>query len=150
MSGFGPFYPPLLQDAVNHAERLANMLRRVPVPGADDEASAWVTGRAEEIECFVSAVTRDWRAARLSDASAAATIGCYVDTLHRDLGTRVGLHAPRCCTSPYDVTAEPLSCLSVTVPPTVSPLGYVLESNPPPGATTLLLALDLPWGGRRR
>jgi len=150
MPGFGPFYPPLLQDAVNHAERLANMLRRMPVPGADDQASAWVTGRAEEIDCFVDVVTHDWRAARLSDDNAADAIGRYVDVLHRDLGLRLGVLAPRCCPSPYEITAEPLSCFSVTVPPAEAPFRPILESSAPPGPTTLLLGLDYPWGERGR
>jgi hypothetical protein len=119
---FGPFYPPLLQEEVNHAERLVDLLHRVPVPGADDEASAWLTGRAEEIECFVREVTTDWSAGRVRSISAAVAIGTYLDNLHRHLARRLGVETPRCC-CPLEVTALPVSCAAVTVaaviPPTV-------------------------------
>jgi hypothetical protein len=120
---FGPFYPPFLQEEVNHAERLANLLRRVPVPGADDEASAWLIGRADEIECFVGEVTADWNTGRVRSIPAAVAIGTYVDGLHRNLARRLGVRTPRCCSSTLDVTAAPLSCASVTalaiIPPAI-------------------------------
>jgi hypothetical protein len=126
MPRFGPFYPPFLQEEVNHAERLADLLRRVPVPSADDEASAWLTGRAEEIECFVGGVTMDWRAARVRSLTAAVAIGTYIEGLHRNLARRLGVETPRCCSPLPDVTRPPVSYVSMTVPaarvPSVRPL----------------------------
>jgi hypothetical protein len=120
---FGPFYPPFLQEEVNHAERLANLLRRIPVPGADDEASAWLIGRSDEIECFVGEVTADWNGGRVQSIPAAVAIGGYIDGLHRHLARRLGVRTPRCCASTLDVTAAPLSCASVTalalLPPSI-------------------------------
>ena len=118
---FGPFYPPLLQEEVNHAERLVDLLHRVPVPHANDAASAWLTGRAEEIECFVGEVTADWTAARIRSIAAALSIGTYIEGLHRNLARRLGVETPRCCSPLLDVTAPPLSSASVTAPATVLP-----------------------------
>jgi hypothetical protein len=143
MPGFGPFYPPTLQEAVNHAERLATLLQRVPVNGAYNDSTAWITGRAEEIACFVDAVTRDWHAGRLSNDGAARTIDRYIDTLHRDLDERPGVDAPRCCSAALAVTSEPLTCFSRTVSAPLLPFrpSQAQESSQP-GVTTVLRGLD--------
>jgi hypothetical protein len=144
MPGFGPFYPATLQEAVNHAERLATLLQRMPVSGAYDESSAWITGRAEEIACFVEAVTRDWRSRSLSSEGAVLAIERYIDTLHRDLDERLGVDAPRCCSAALDVTSEPLTCFSRTLTPalTLPPQPTEAYESSPPGVTTLLRGLD--------
>jgi hypothetical protein len=145
MPGFGPFYPDTLQEVVNHAERLANLLRHMPVPGAFDAASAWLTGRAEEIACFVGAMTRDWDAKRLSSDKCASGIGTYLDTLHRDLSARLGIAAPRCCSVVPELTSEPLTCFSRTVTSALRP--HLRDPVDPkrPGTTSLLLGLDRRW-----
>jgi hypothetical protein len=140
MPGFGPFYPQLLQKAVNHAERLANMLRNLAAMGPADQGAVWITGRAEEIACFVGAVTRDWRATRLSDGRAAQGIDRYVDGLHHDLCARLGIEALPCCSAALDETAEPLASFGVSI---------AGSDSSTPGTTTLLRGLDYPVEPRR-
>jgi hypothetical protein len=140
---FGPFYPPFLQEEVNHAERLADLLYRVPVPAAEDEASAWLTGRAEEVECFVRMVTADWSAGRIRSVPAAVAIGTYVESLHRDLARRLGVETPRCC-RPLDVTALPVSCASITVAATIPPSVRLVSGCRSKSTTALLASSDRP------
>jgi hypothetical protein len=121
MATFGPFYPPLLQDLVNHAERLATMLERTPVPDAADVASAWIVGRAGEIECFVGAVLSDWGDARISRGHAFRAINAYLGDLHEDLPRRLGGRRPRCCNAAEEGTALPVSCTSLTAEAPVVP-----------------------------
>ena len=45
---FGPFYPAPLQEVVNHAERLADLLRTgrlvaAPIDSIDEWGVAWMT-----------------------------------------------------------------------------------------------------------
>ncbi|MGH7298579.1 MAG: hypothetical protein ACRELB_26805, partial [Polyangiaceae bacterium] len=67
MGIFGPYYPPLLQLAMSHAERFAAVLSSVEVrqrpPG--ETAQAWLTGRTEEIETVIGCLVEDWKAGRL-------------------------------------------------------------------------------------
>jgi hypothetical protein len=47
MGIFGPYYPPLLQLAISHAERFAVLLSGIEVchSPAESAAQAWLTGR---------------------------------------------------------------------------------------------------------
>jgi hypothetical protein len=121
MAAFGPFYPPLLQDAVNHAERMVIMIERTPVADAADEASAWLVGRGEEIECFVGAVLSDWHDARISRGHAFVAINAYLSDLHEDLPRRLGVRRPSCCAAADMGTALPVSCSSLTAEAPVIP-----------------------------
>jgi hypothetical protein len=50
MSTFGPFYPAALQETVNHAERLCEVLLAYELsPPSNEWAAAWTVGRAEEV-----------------------------------------------------------------------------------------------------
>lgn len=81
---FGPFYPPLLQPSVNHAERLAAVLdaaqreaRTFCSSTAAEErepAHVWLTGRTSEVEAFVAAVVDDWRRGIVSEEEASAAL----------------------------------------------------------------------------
>jgi hypothetical protein len=136
MATFGPFYPPLLQDVVNHAERMVTMLGRTPVADAADEASAWLVGRAGEIECFVSAVIGDWSEARISAGHALGEINAYLNELHCDLPRRLGVRRPRCCAAPDEGTALPVSCSSLTAEAPVTPFVRLLPQWATPRPAT--------------
>lgn len=114
MSGFGPFYPPVLQRVINHAERLSCVLDRLPIAVADDAEAAWIIGRAEEVACFVRAVSHDWQAGDLEEARAARAIGAYVDGLHAGLVVRLGVETLACC-SVVETTACPVTCRTRTI-----------------------------------
>jgi hypothetical protein len=139
MSAFGPFYPPLLQRAINHAERISEVLARLPVAGADDADTAWVVGRVDEIACFVRAVARDWRVGGLDEGRATSVIAAYVDVLHAGLARCLGVETLACCLA-LDVTARPLRCdTSTRVAPVLWSRRHPRETTP--SANTLLAAL---------
>ena len=99
MTAFGPHYPPSLQDAVDDAERLAEMFA-LPELGARLHG-AWAIGRADEIEQFVGAVAEDWRCGKISENAAARSIEAYVGGLHGGLRERLRIAgAPRTRPSP--------------------------------------------------
>jgi hypothetical protein len=135
MPSSGPNYPSELRAVVEHAKDLANVLHQVPRDGASDEAAPWIAGRANEILCFVGAVTRDWTAKRASTEKATRAIGGYLDSLHHELEARLGLASPSCCSSTLEATAGP--------PRRVRPKPRDESSRP--GTTSLLLGLDLAW-----
>jgi hypothetical protein len=114
---FGPFYPPLLQPSVNHAERLAAVLEaakrdaRAPCPTSEidepEPAELWLTGRTSEIETFVAAVVDDWRRGIVSEEEASLALDRYVSRLHS--GVRAHLtdgKPPACCVADDNTTAE--------------------------------------------
>lgn len=106
---FGPFYPSALQDAVNHAERLAELLRtgRLVSAPLDEWAAAWMTGREEEIERFVELTLARRAQGRLDDAAAAAILAGYLRSLHEGMARVLGLHRPPCCGAADAATALP-------------------------------------------
>jgi len=107
MRTFGPFYPPRLQLAVSHAERVAHLIsahEAAPPPG-DEWARAWLTGRAGEIESLVAEAARAWRRGDLAEQDAAASIDRYLGALHEGMRRVLGLSAPRCCEGSLDTTA---------------------------------------------
>lgn len=96
---FGPFYRAPLQEVVNHAERLAELLRTgrlVSVP-LDDWASAWMSGREGEIERFLELTLTGRGRAIVDDAAAAAILTGYLASLHEGMARCLGLHRPACC-----------------------------------------------------
>lgn len=104
MTVFGSHYPPALQRAVNHAERLAELLATPELASPD---VPWVLGRAEEIAGLVEAVVADWRTGVDDEAEAAAAIDTYVAELHVGLRTHFGIVQPRCCNTTDSVDGEP-------------------------------------------
>jgi hypothetical protein len=107
MKPFGPFYPPLLQLAVSHAERLAQLVasHEAAPPRADEWARAWLTGRAGEVERFVAEATGAWRRGELAESDAAQRVDRYLATLHDGLRRLLNLTAPACCTGAAETTA---------------------------------------------
>jgi len=106
---FGPFYPAPLQEVVNHAERLAELLRtgRLVAAPLDDWAAAWMIGREGEIERFLE-LTLTGRAHRtVDDAAATAILAGYLASLHEGMARRLGLHRPACCNGAGEATALP-------------------------------------------
>jgi AcrR family transcriptional regulator len=105
---FGPFYPAPLQEVVNHAERLAELLRtgRLVSP-LDDWAAAWMSGREEEIERFVEHTLTRRAQGKVDDAAAAAILAGYLASLHEGMARRLGLHRPMCCRAAGEATALP-------------------------------------------
>ena len=98
MRVFGPFYPPVLQSVVNHAERLSDLLAiRELTPPAEEWAVAWTTGRADEIARFAEHVVGLWQERRLGDRGAAAMLEGYLAVVHEGLTRHFGREAPACC-----------------------------------------------------
>jgi hypothetical protein len=108
MGPFGPFYPPRLQASVNHAERLVRVLETEEARTTDARhVSAWLIGRAGELERFVEAVARDWRSRKRGPEAAAAVLEAYVAELHVGLGARLGVTGPVCCRTDSVTTELP-------------------------------------------
>jgi hypothetical protein len=113
---WGPFYgdAPLLQDAVNHAERLTQLLTVMRPRPRDDRGAAWLVGRSEEMETFVELIILRWRFEGLDEAAAAGEIDAYLDALHRGLAFHFGEMSLRCCCGELFATSVPESALSQT------------------------------------
>lgn len=108
MAAFGPFYPPRLQEVVNHAERLSDLLTAHELsPPLNEWARAWVLGRAEEVARFTEHVVTSWRAGRLDDSAAAASLAGYVAAVHEGMAVHLACGAPSCCAAP-EATTRPL------------------------------------------
>jgi hypothetical protein len=108
---FGPFYPAPLQEVVNHAERLAELLRtgRLVSAPLDDWAAAWMSGREGEIERFVEHTLARRASGKVDDAAAATILAGYLASLHQGMARWLRLHRPRCCTGASEATAVPTS-----------------------------------------
>jgi hypothetical protein len=106
---FGPFYPAPLQEVVNHAERLAELLRtgRLVSAPLDEWAAAWMSGREGEIERFVELTLKRRARREVDDAGAAAILARYLASLHEGMAHRLGLHQPACCGGAAEATALP-------------------------------------------
>jgi hypothetical protein len=130
MPAFGPFYPPFLQEAVNHAERLVEVLEALDPTTARLSATTWLVGRVEEVECLVGELTAEWKRGEMSESEATHSVNTYVQALHRGLAINFGELAPSCCVNSLIITATPASFLSVTAsfPPSISP-GQALASS---------------------
>jgi hypothetical protein len=123
MGAFGPFYPPYLQEAVDHAERLVELLQGLDQHAARKSAATWLVGRVEEVECLVGELTLEWRCGDMSAAETAQSVMAYVQALHRGLAINFGELAPSCCVTSLVATAPPVSFLDVTrsFPPSMAP-----------------------------
>ncbi len=140
MPAFGPFYPPLLQREITHAERLSDVLARLPVASADDAETAWIVGRVDEIACFVRSIARDWRAGGIEETGAAIAIGAYVGVLHAGLACRLGVETLECCSTPCRTARPVTSATSTRVGPVLWSRRHPRERTPSAG--TLLDALE--------
>ena len=126
LNTFGPFYPPLLQVAVSHAERVATLVSSFEAsparydvssrPRYDGWAWAWVTGRASEIESVVEQAAGAWRRGVLGERDATARIDHYLDLLHDGMRRHLGMHAPSCCGGAFASTAVPVQPGDTTLP----------------------------------
>jgi hypothetical protein len=112
---FGPFYPAPLQQVVNHAERLAELLRtgRLVSTPLDDWGAAWMSGREGEIERFLEHTLTRWTQGKVDDATAATILAGYLASLHEGMARRLGLHRPACCNGAGEATAPSGSLRSV-------------------------------------
>ncbi len=115
-SPFGPFYQhaPQLQRALDHAERLADVLKTTRAREDDDSGSAWLIGRSDEMELFVEIVVGRWRFEGLDESAAAAAVRAYVEALHDGLASNFGETTPRCCIDSLYDKALPAPSLSQT------------------------------------
>lgn len=106
---FGPFYAAPLQEVVNHAERLAELLRsgRLVSTPIDEWAAAWMSGREGEIERFLELTLAGRAKGKVDDATAAAILAGYVASLHEGMARTLGLHRPPCCDGANVSTAPP-------------------------------------------
>jgi hypothetical protein len=114
MASVHRIYPPFLQEALDHAARLVDVLVSLESDTARFARKRWLVGRAAEAECVVEAVTQDWGRGAISDANAVRSILAYVQALHRGLAVQLGELAPACCVSALVVTATPVSLPAVT------------------------------------
>jgi hypothetical protein len=118
---YGPFYPPVLQAAVDHAERLSSVLADMRVARgrgrAGSVASAWLVGRVGEIETFVAQVVDEWRRRAVDERAAAAAVDGYLDLLHAGLRTHFGpTLASLCCVENPSEPTRPLPRTSPSAP----------------------------------
>jgi hypothetical protein len=112
MGIFGPYYPPLLQLAISHAERFAVLLSGIEVcqAPAEDAARAWLTGRSEEIETVIECVVDDWNAGRLSEEAAEAAVSSYLRAMHAGARRHLGLgDVAACCLGDVAATVAQIS-----------------------------------------
>jgi hypothetical protein len=114
MRAFGRHYPPFLQEAVDHAQRLVELLQTLDPRAARRSAATWLVGRVGEVECLVGELVDDWQRGAVSEADAAGAVNAYVGALHRGLAINFGELAPSCCVQSIIVTATPASFLSTT------------------------------------
>jgi hypothetical protein len=141
MRVFGPQYPPRLQDAVNHAERLCGVIARVEGERASDLGRAWLVGRSEEIETVLSLVVGDWRDARCSEDAAVTAVREYVDELHGAVRKFFGLDAVLDCCFGDAVATVPL--------PNDEETRHVLLPEEPPSDTVADLLALVKWLPRK-
>lgn len=137
---FGPFYPAPLQEVVNHAERLVNLLRagRLVSAPLDEWAAAWMSGREGEIERFLELTLSGRAQGKVDDATAAAILAGYLASLHEGMARRLGLHRAPCCgaganetTAPPRPAADPMSRAARSVDDL---LANLVEAGTEPGA----------------
>ena len=94
-----PAYPTALQVEISHSTRFARALRTLEVPiapdlavtardeeeAAEDGASLWLEGRAEEVAVFTADVLRAWSSGELELNAAVRVIREYVQALQAAL-----------------------------------------------------------------
>ena len=115
----GLSFPRPLLLSVHHAKSLCGVLSRLRAPREDAErasqtvaleparklARAWLSGRRQEVECFVEHVTTNVQSSLLGEVLAARAIDGYLTLLHEGLAVHFGVRFPSCCaasSSPVD------------------------------------------------
>lgn len=101
---FEPLYPHRLRCAVSHAESLCILLSRLGARRGDLTARAWLTGRRQEVACFVQQVGRDYRSKKLDETAATTAVDAYLAALHAGLRTHFGVRSPACCQASVAIT----------------------------------------------
>jgi len=90
-SRFIPRYPPALQQVVQHADRLCELIAvHELTPPCDEWAAAWLFGRAEEMAILAQDILDSWRDGRMEEASCRATLEAYLASLHDGLARYAG------------------------------------------------------------
>lgn len=90
-TGSIPHYPPTLQQVVNHADRLCELIAvHELTPPSDEWAAAWLFGRAEEMARLAQDILDSWRDGRMEEAKARATLEAYMVSLREGLAKHVG------------------------------------------------------------
>jgi hypothetical protein len=112
---FGPGYPPFLQEAVDHAERLVHYLEAVDPATGRATAATWLVGRSEEIECFVATFVQGWRRGEATEREAARSVNAYLQALHQAVATQFAELAPSCCGDGHGARRWPARALATTV-----------------------------------
>jgi hypothetical protein len=98
MSPFGTRYPAALQAALNHSQRLREVLAaREARMALDDPRAQWLIGRAGEVQCVVALVALDWHHERVTGEEAAARLGRYIRYLHDGMAMHLDIGSPSCC-----------------------------------------------------
>lgn len=125
MSGiFGRPVPPALQEPMQHAERLCEVLARLEERGSSERARAWLVGRREEIEKVLSLVVYDWAAKIRTDQEACASVVEYLAELHSAVRRLFGLEPVLDCCFGDVVATEPVhledTTRQVELPPAAS------------------------------
>jgi hypothetical protein len=92
-SVFGRPVPSLLEDPMQHAERLCGVLARLEASGPSEQARAWLIGRREEIEKVLSLVIDDWSAKLRTEEDARASVVEYLAELDDAAARLFGLEA---------------------------------------------------------
>lgn len=90
---FGRQVPALLQEPMQHAERLCAVLARLEERGPSEVGRAWLVGRREEIEKVLSLVVDDWAAKLRTEEDARASVVEYLAELHDAAARLFGLEA---------------------------------------------------------
>jgi hypothetical protein len=114
VSLFGRHYPPELQEAMQHAERLCDVVSRLEGKRPTGLAGAWLIGRREEMEKVLSLVVDDWRAKRRADEETLASVLEYLAELHAAVRRLFGLEAVLDCCFADVVATEPIALEDAT------------------------------------
>ncbi len=118
MTTFGPFYPTRLQELINHAERMARVLRVEECrEGCNNLRDAWLAGRAGELERFVEAMAEEWHGRRRKVDSITLALSGYLEQLHDGMLANLGSRGLDCCLAGLDTTTVPLPERALTGDP---------------------------------
>lgn len=141
---FGPFYPPRLQGAINHAERLHDAIAR----RAGGEGSPWLVGRRSEIACVVAYLVREWRSSAIDEDQAARAVLEYLDVLHEGFVAHVGMAPPPCCGLDSVTATSPSTLVSVAGRAHIDPEAFAATTTIDVDPAELLVGLDTPEARR--
>ena len=89
-TGSIPRYPPTLQQVVNQADRLCELIAvHELTPPGDEWAAAWLFGRSEEMATLAQDILDSWRDGQTGEAKATAALEAYVVSLCEGLAKHV-------------------------------------------------------------